>query len=168
MNSEQETLSRIVDELRRKTEETRQQARSYEITLAQRFDNVEQSIDEYTALLDNLRLFPVVLPPLPSADLRLEANFASADPRGLIRRVQDGTSADLKNDVKVILNGIAVYKRQELQALEDQVVTVADDLDTVTAETDKLEEDMLNTERRTNDLQDESEAIKTVNTCISM
>ena len=93
--------------------------RSVEVALAKRCENVEQAIDEYTDYLDRLGLFPVLPPPLPPTDIRLEINFASSNPRDLVKRVADGRGADLKGDIKGVLDMIAVHKRREHQVLED-------------------------------------------------
>ncbi|THH04485.1 hypothetical protein EW145_g5494 [Phellinidium pouzarii] len=160
MNSEQESLSRSLEDLRKKNTETSNQMRSLEVSLAKRSENVEQAIDEYTDFLDRLGLFPTVPPPLPPTDLRLEINFASSNPKELVRRSMDGRGADLKNDIKSALDSIADYMRREHQRLEDEVVTVEQELDEVTIETDKVEEEIFEVERRTGNVQEEAEAIR--------
>ncbi|KAI5123278.1 hypothetical protein M0805_009300 [Coniferiporia weirii] len=160
MNSEQEMLARSLEELRRKNTETSNQMRSLEVALAKRSENVEQAIDEYTEFLDRLGLFPTLPPPLPPTDLRLEINFASSNPRELVRRSVNGQGADLKNDIKPALDGVADYMRREHQRLEDEVVTVERELDEVTAETDKVEDEIFEVERKTGNVQEEAEAIR--------
>ena len=167
MNSEQELLSRSLEELRRKNAETSSQMRSLEVALAKRSENVEQAIDEYTDFLDRLGLFPVVPPPLPPTDLRLEINFASSNPRELIRRSANGQGADLKGDIKTALDSIADFLRREHQKLEDEVVTVEQELDDVTVEADKVEEEIFEVERRTGNVQEEAEAIRVVRSVLS-
>ena len=71
MTTEQETLSRALDELRRKSTETTNQVRSLEVALAKRSENVEQAVDEYMELLQQLALFPSVPEPLPYAGVDL-------------------------------------------------------------------------------------------------
>lgn len=162
MNSEQEQLSRALEELRRKNAETSAQMRSLEVSLAKRSDNVEQAIDEYTAFLDKLGLFPTVPPPLPPTNLCLEVNFASSDPKELIRRPVDGRGADLKGVIKVALDSVADYKRRENQRLEDDVVNVEQELDDVMVETERITQEILETERRVGNLQEEAEAVRLV------
>ncbi|KAL5529070.1 hypothetical protein ACEPAG_5044 [Sanghuangporus baumii] len=160
MNSEQETLTRILEELRRKNADISNNMRSLEVALAKRSENVEQAVDEYTDFLDRLGLFPTAPPPLPPTDLRLEVNFASSNPKELLRRSMNGKGADLRNDIKPALDTIAEYLRQEHQRLENEVITVEQELDEVGVETDKVEEEIFETERKTNTIQDEAEAIR--------
>lgn len=162
MNSEQETLARAIDDLRRKSTETSNYMRSVEVSLARRCENVEQAIDEYTDYLDKLSLFPTVPPPLPPSDIRLEINFASSNPRDLVRRVADGQGADLKGEIKSVVDAVAQNKRMEHQGLEDDLVNVENELDEVTAEAEKIEEEILEVERRTSNLQEEAESIRIV------
>ncbi|EJD06000.1 uncharacterized protein FOMMEDRAFT_145334 [Fomitiporia mediterranea MF3/22] len=160
MNSEQETLSRSLEELRRKNAETSNNMRSLEVALAKRSENVEQAVDEYTDFLDRLGLFPTPPPPLPQTDLRLEINFASSNPAELVRRSMNGKGADLKNDIKPVLDAIAQHLRQEHQRSENEVITVEQELDEVGVETDRIEEDIFETDRKTTTIQDEVEAIR--------
>lgn len=162
MNSEHDNLARTLEELRRKSAESSNHARSLEVALAKRSENVEQAVDDYTDYLDRLGLFPSAPPPLPSTDLRLEVNFASSNPKELIRRGWDGTGADLKNDIKSTLDSIADHLRQELQELENEVITVEQELDNVAVQADAIEEDVFEAERRTGTIQDEAEAIRIV------
>lgn len=166
MNSEQETLSRALEELRRKSAETSNNMRSLEVALAKRSENVEQAVDEYTDFLDRLGLFPTAPPPLPPTDLRLEINFASSNPKELVRRSVTGKGADLKNDIKPSLDGFAEYLRQEHQRLENEVITVEQELDEVAVETDKVEEELFETERKTATIQEEAEGIRLVRVCL--
>lgn len=161
MNSEHDNLARTLEELRRKSAESSNHARSLEVALAKRSENVEQAVDDYTDYLDRLGLFPSAPPPLPSTDLRLEVNFASSNPKDLIRRGLDGTGADLKN-IKSTLDSIADHLRQELHDLENEVITVEQDLDNVAVQTDNIEEAIYDIERRTATVQDEAEAIRIV------
>lgn len=101
-------------------------------------------------------------PPLPPTDLRLEINFASSNPKELVRRTVTGKGADLKNDIKTSLDGIAEYLRQEHQRLENEVITVEQELDEIGVETDKVEEEIFETERKTGTIQDEAEGIRVV------
>ena len=164
MNTEQETLSRMLDELRRKNAETSNLMRSLEVALAKRSENVEQAIDEYTELLHHLGLFPTVPHPLPPAglDLRLEINFASANPRELVRRTIDGPgrTADLRGEIKGALDSIAEYKRRQHMAVEDEAANLENELDDIGAETDRLEEEIVDLERKTDNVQEEAEAIR--------
>jgi kinetochore protein NDC80 len=164
MNTEQETLSRLLDELRRKNAETSNQMRSLEVALAKRSENVEQAIDEYTELLHQLGLFPNVPHPLPPAgmDLRLEINFASPNPRELIRRTADGPGqiADLRGEIKGALDSIAEYKRRQHMTVEDEAANLENELDDIGAETDRMEEEIESLEQKTNNVQEEAEAIR--------
>lgn len=162
MNSEHESLSRALEELRRRNAETSNNMRSLEVALAKRSENVEQAVDEYTDFLERLGLFPTTPPPLPPTDLRLEINFASSNPKELVRRSALGRGADLKNDIKPALDTVAEYLRQEHQRLENEVITVEQELDEVGVETDKVEEEIFETERKTGTTQDEAEAIRVV------
>ena len=162
MNSEHDNLARTLEELRRKSAESSNHARSLEVALAKRSENVEQAVDDYTDYLDRLGLFPCAPPPLPNTDLRLEVNFASSNPKELIRRGVDGSGADLKNDIKATLDVIADHLRQELHDLENEVITVEQDLDNVAVQADAIEEAIFETERRTGTVQDEAEAIRIV------
>lgn len=162
MNSEQETLTRILDDLRRKNADISNNMRSLEVALAKRSENVEQAVDEYTDFLERLGLFPTAPPPLPPTDLRLEVNFASSNPKELLRRSANGKGADLRNDIKPALDTVADFLRQEHQRLENEVITVEQELDEVGIETDKVEEEIFETERKTNTIQDEAEAVRVV------
>lgn len=161
MNSEQEQLSRTLEELRKKSMESSTHMRSLEVSLAKRSDNVEQAIDEYTVFLDKLGLFPTVPPPLHPTNLCLEVNFASSDPKELVRTV-DGRGADLKNVIKGALDAVADYKRREIQRLEDEVVNIEQELDEVMVETERITEQILDTEKRVGNIHEEAEAIRVV------
>ena len=162
MNSEQEILTRTLEELRKKNAETTNQMRTSEVALAKRSENVEQAIDEYTEFHDRLGLFPTLPPPLPPTDLRLEINFASSNPKELVRRTATNKGADLKNEIKTALDSVADHLRREHQSLENEVINVEQELDQVATDTDKIEEDIFNTERRTTNVQEEAEAIRLV------
>ena len=164
MTTEQETLSRALDELRRKSTETTNQVRSLEVALAKRSENVEQAVDEYMELLQQLALFPSVPEPLPYAgvDLRLEINFASQNPRELVRRTVDTSDrgTDPLGEVKGALDSIADYKRRQHMSIEDDAANLENELDDVVAETDRMEEEIDDLERKINNVQEEAEAIR--------
>ncbi len=167
MNSEQEILARTVEELRRKSTELHNQMRSVEVALANRNDNVEQVVDEYTDYLHKLGLYPTVPPPLPHADIRIETNFPTPHPREQIKCVATGQGVDVRNDIKIVIDSVADYKRREHQSLEDDLVNLEQELDEVTLETEKILEEFREIDRRTGSLLDEAESIRTVSAALS-
>ena len=74
----------------------------------------------------------------------------------------DGRGADLKGVIKVALDSVADYKRRENQRLEDDVVNVEQELDDVMVETERITQEILETERRVGNLQEEAEAVRLV------
>lgn len=162
MNSEQEILARTIEDLRRKSTELSNQIRSLEVSFAKRGEFVEQAIDEYTDFLAKLGLLPTVPPPLPLVDLRLEVNLPTSTPRDLVRRVATGEGANLKNDIKGVINSIADYKRREHGILEDDLEKLEEELDTVSQDVDNIEEEASGIESQTNGVLAEVELLREV------
>lgn len=148
MKADHELLVRSVEELKRKKEESGASARSLEIMLASRTESVDQAVDNYTALLENIGLFPTVVPPFPPCDLRLEINFSSSDPTLLVKMEGDGKPADVKRVIKPALDTISEIKRRQIQELEERMITIENELDTLTADYEREKQDLLSVENK--------------------
>ena len=64
MNTEHETLSRDVENLKHKIAETNQVVVKLEVSLTRKVSDAEEALDTYNNLVSNLGLFPPLPPPL--------------------------------------------------------------------------------------------------------
>ncbi|KII88961.1 hypothetical protein PLICRDRAFT_53458 [Plicaturopsis crispa FD-325 SS-3] len=142
MNTDHETLSRNLADLRAKLAETHKHVMSLEVTVANRSEAAEQALDAYNNYLASLNLFPPLPDPWADVDLTLELNTASANPALLLR------GADIRRVVRPTLSSIAEVKRAERADVESERIKVEDEVDRLTVECENIEQDVIELEKK--------------------
>ncbi|KDQ59539.1 hypothetical protein JAAARDRAFT_126894 [Jaapia argillacea MUCL 33604] len=155
MNTEHQTLSRSIEEFRKRISETRKIIGDLEVTVARRVSSTEDAIDAYTNLLATLSLFPPLPHPLPSTiDLRVELNPAASDPKNLL------VGEDVRSVIKPTLGRVAMMKKEERAGVEKERIGVENELDQILVECENLEEEIGEVEKQVVGLVDEADSIR--------
>lgn len=162
MNTEHETLSRNLEDLRKKKDDTSRAALELEVPLAKSIEIVDHVLDVYTTLLFESDLQPLESSVESSQSLRLESNFSSENPKELVRRAVDRTSVDIKREIRPQLIALANKKRQQRSLLQDEGVNVEGDIDVVSAECQKFKDELNDLEGRTAVLTEQAEEVREV------
>lgn len=156
MNTDHETLSRNLEDLRQKIAETHKVVMTLEVAVANRAEAAEEALDAYTNLLSSLELFPPLPTPFQDIDLTLELNTAAANPQSLL------LGADVRKIIKPTLSGIAETKRSERASLESERIRVDNELDQLTLECENVEEEIGELERKVLTLGEQAEDLRDV------
>lgn len=156
MNTDHETLSRNLEDLKQKIAETRKVLLTLEVTFANRAEAAEEALDAYTNLLSSLELFPPLPAPFQDADLTLELNTAATNPQSFL------AGADIKKLIKPTLSGIAEIKRSERASLEIEYIQVDNELDQLALECENVEEEIGEIERKVFALGEQAEDLRDV------
>lgn len=156
MNSEHESLSRDVESLKHKLAETNQVIVKLEVSLTRKVSDAEEALDQYTALLSNLGLFPPLPPPLQDVDLALDLNSAASNTQLLL------SGADIRKVVKPTLSRVADMKRKERAGVETERIKVDDDLDQLTTECENIDEETTEVLHKANALNDQADELREV------
>jgi kinetochore protein NDC80 len=156
MNTDHETLSRNLEDLRQKIAETQRTIMSLEVTVTNRAAAAEEALDGYTNLLSSLELFPPLPPPWQDIDLTLELNPAAAHPQQLL------TGADIRKVIKPTLNAIAEAKRSERASLETDRIRLDNELDQLTLECENVEEEIAEIDKKVANSNEQADDLRDV------
>ena len=156
MNTDHETLSRNLEDLRQKIVETQRTIMSLEVTVTNRAAAAEEALDGYTNLLSSLELFPPLPPPWQDMDLTLELNPAAAHPQQLL------TGVDIRKVIKPTLNAIAEAKRSDRASLETDRIRLDNELDQLTLECENVDEEIAEIEKKVASLNDQADDLRDV------
>jgi kinetochore protein NDC80 len=156
MNTDHESLSRNLEDLKHKISETHKSVMSLEVTVTNRAAAAEEALDLYTNLLSSLGLFPPLSPPLDGIDLTLELNTAASNPQQLL------SGADIKKVIKPTLSGIAESKRTERATVESERIKVDNELDQLTLDCENVDEEIGETEKKVGGLNEQADDLRDV------
>jgi kinetochore protein NDC80 len=162
MNTDHESLSRNLEDLKHKISETHKAVMSLEVTVTNRAAAAEEALDLYTNLLSSLGLFPPLPPPLAGIDLTLELNTAASNPQNLL------SGADIRKVIKPTLSGIAESKRTERATLESERIKVDNELDQLTLDCENVEEEIGETEKKVGGLNEQADDLRDVRLRLSI
>lgn len=151
MNTEHETLSRSVEDLKVKVTETNKSVMSLEVSLTNRVATAEEVIDQYNTLLSS----PGLIPP-NEEDLTIELNMASSDLQQLVR------GPDMRKVVRPTLSRWAEMYRMEIDAAKREKIVVDDDHDHVVNECDDLIQEIETEATKVHALTEQAEEMREV------
>ncbi|KAG6891035.1 hypothetical protein C0992_010697 [Termitomyces sp. T32_za158] len=154
MNTDHETLSRNLEDLKQKIAETHKIVMTLEVAVTNRAEAAEEALDAYTNLLSSLELFPPLPAPFQDVDLTLELNTAASNPQSLL------LGSDIRKIIKPTLSGIAETKRSERASLESERIKVDNELDQLTLECENVEEEIGEIERKVFALGEQAEDLR--------
>ncbi|EMD38609.1 hypothetical protein CERSUDRAFT_135519 [Gelatoporia subvermispora B] len=154
MNTDHETLSRDLENLKQKIAETNQIVVKLEVSLTRKVSDAEEALDQYTNLLSKLGLFPPLPPPLEGVDLTLDLNSAASNPQNLL------AGADIRRIVKPTLSRVVEMKRTERANVESERIKVDDELDQLNHECENIEEEVLEVANKANGINDQAEELR--------
>ncbi|KAJ7470543.1 HEC/Ndc80p family-domain-containing protein [Mycena latifolia] len=156
MNTDHETLSQNLKDLKQKIAETHRNVMTLEVNVTNRAAAAEEAIDIYTNLLTSLELFPPLPPPLQDIDLTLDLNTASSNPQSLL------SGADIRRVIKPTLSAIAESKRSERASVESERIKVDNELDQLTLECENVDEEIGEVEKKVVGLNDQADDLREV------
>ncbi|KAK2460548.1 hypothetical protein APHAL10511_007018 [Amanita phalloides] len=154
MNTDHESLSRNLEDLRQKMAETHRTIMSLEVTVTNRAAAAEEALDGYTQFISALELFPPLPPPWQDVDLTLELNPAASNPQQLL------TGADIRKVIKPTLNAIAEAKRSERASLETERIRLDNELDQLTLECENVDEEIVEIEKKIANLNEQADDLR--------
>ena len=162
MNTEHETLSRDVENLKHKIAETNQVVVKLEVSLTRKVSDAEEALDTYNNLVSNLGLFPPLPPPLENVDLTMELNSGTANLQDLL------SGADVRGVVKPTLSRIAEMKRAEKTDVDTERIKVDDELDQLIIDCENMEEVVLEITNKVNALSDQADELREVRLLLAL
>ncbi|KAJ7219072.1 HEC/Ndc80p family-domain-containing protein [Mycena pura] len=156
MNSDHESLSHNLRDLKQKIAETHRNLMTLEVNVANRAAAAEEALDNYTNLLSSLGLFPPLSPPLQDVDFTLELNTAQSNPQLLL------TGADIRRVIKPNLSAVAESKRSERATVESERIKFDNELDQLTLECENIDEEIAEVEKKVVGLNDQADDLRDV------
>ncbi|XP_006458435.1 hypothetical protein AGABI2DRAFT_216992 [Agaricus bisporus var. bisporus H97] len=156
MKSDDEQLSRTLEELRQRLADTHRNRMNLEVSAANKTATAEDALEKYTRLLESLELYPTPPPPRQNVNLALELNPAASVPQDLLQ------GADIRKVIKPTLGTIAEDKRVERADLESDKIRVEDELDQIMQDCENLEEEIMTMEKKVMGLNDQAEELRDV------
>ncbi|KAJ7905277.1 hypothetical protein B0H14DRAFT_2659637 [Mycena olivaceomarginata] len=156
MNTDHETLSHNLRDLKQKIAETHRNVMTLEVNVTKRAGEAEEAIDAYTNLLTSLELFPPLAPPLQDVDLTLSLNTASSNPQNIL------SGADIRRVIKPTLSAIAESKRSERASVESERIKFDNELDQLTLECENIDEEIGEVEKKVVGLNDQADDLRDV------
>jgi kinetochore protein NDC80 len=156
MNTDRETLTRNLEDLKQKIAETHKAVLSLEINVTNRAAAVEEALDTYTNLLSGLGLYPTPPEPWQDIDLSLELNSASSNPQQLL------FGLDIRKVIRPTLSSVAEAKRLERAAFENESVKVNNELDQLTTECKNLDYELCELEKKATNLNEQADDLRDV------
>lgn len=156
MNTEHETLSRNLEDLKQKIEETRRTVMSLEVNVTNRAAAAEEALDSYTNLLSKLELFPPLPVPLHDIDLTLEINTGASNHLQLLN------GADIRKVIKPTLSTIAEMKRGERAEVESERIKVDNELDQLTVDCENVDQEIEELEKKVVGLNEQADDLREV------
>lgn len=156
MNTDRETLTRNLEDLKQKIAETHKTVMSLEVKVTNRAAAVEEALDTYTNALSSLGLYPNPPEPWQDVDLTLELNSASSNPQQLL------IGLDIRKSIKPTLSSIAEAKRVERATLEAESVKVNNELDQYTTECKNVDYELCELEKKATSLNEQADDLRDV------
>lgn len=156
MNSDHEQLSKSLAELRQRLTDTHRHVMNLEVSVSKQTENTEEAIEKYSNLLVSLELHPTLPPPRQNLDLSLELNPAAAITQDLL------SGPDIRKVIKPTLNAIAEDKRLERADLESERIKIENEFDQVIQESENLEQDIMEVEKKVHGINLQAEEIRIV------
>ncbi|KAF8638502.1 hypothetical protein AX16_010485 [Volvariella volvacea WC 439] len=154
MNTQHETLTRTLAELRHKIAEANKQVRTQEVNFSNSAAEAETALDNYINLLTSLDLLPPLPAPFGDLDLTLDLNTATSVTTEMLQ------GPDIKAVIKPTLTTVASTKRTEKQKLESEKVEVEGEIDRLDADCESIDHDIVELERKIVNLNAEAEEIR--------
>jgi kinetochore protein NDC80 len=154
MNTEHETLSRNLEDLKNKVAETNKMIMSLEVALTNRVATAEEVIDTYNGLLATPGLIPS-----PDTDLTIELNMATSDLQQMIK------GPDTRKVVKPALNKWAEMYRMDTDSVKHERIAVEDDHDHVMNSCDDLIQEIDAEEAKVQALVEQADELRDVSLC---
>ncbi|KIP04758.1 hypothetical protein PHLGIDRAFT_120415 [Phlebiopsis gigantea 11061_1 CR5-6] len=156
MNTEHDTLSQDLKNLKSKVAESTKTINKLEVSLGKKTADAEEALDTYNGLLTTLGLFPPLPPPLEGVSLALRMNSAASDPRQLL------SGPDIAEVAKPSLVVIAEQKRKQRAEVEHEKIAVDNDLDQLVTACENMEEEVLDIMKKANALNDQAEELRDI------
>lgn len=156
MNTEHETLSRNLEDLKLKISETHKVVLTLEVNVTNRAAAAEEALDAYTQLLTSLNLYPPLPEPFQDVDLMLELNTAASNPAHLL------IGSDIKKVIKPTLTGLAEGNRSDRAVVETDRIRVDNELDQLTHECENVDEEIRELDRQIELLNQQAEDLRDV------
>ncbi|KAH7889765.1 HEC/Ndc80p family-domain-containing protein [Phlebopus sp. FC_14] len=142
MNTDYETLSRNLEDLKQKLSEVHKTVMSLEVVMTNRGVAAEEVLDTYTNLLSSLTLFPPLAPPFENVDLTLQLNTASSSLQQLL------VGSEIRKVIKPTLSAVAESKRSERADVESERIRIDNELDQSTLECENVDEEVREIEKK--------------------
>ncbi|KAJ7721070.1 HEC/Ndc80p family-domain-containing protein [Mycena maculata] len=155
MNTDHETLSQNLRDLKQKIAETHRNVMSLEVNATNRAAAAEEAIDVYTNLLSSLELFPPLPSPLQDVDLTLDLN-PGREPQNLL------SGSDIRRVIKPTLSAVAESKRSERASVESERIKFDNELDQLTLECENVDEEIGEVEKKVLGLNDQADELREV------
>ncbi|KAJ7285626.1 HEC/Ndc80p family-domain-containing protein [Mycena rebaudengoi] len=156
MNTDHETLSQNLKDLKQKIAEAHRNVMTLEVNVTNRAAAAEEAIDTYTNLLSSLELFPPLPAPLQDVDLTLDLNTAASNPQHLL------TGADIRRVIKPTLSAVAESKRSERASVESERIKFDNELDQLTLDCENVDEEIGEVEKKVVGLNDQADDLRDV------
>ncbi|PPQ65102.1 hypothetical protein CVT24_003063 [Panaeolus cyanescens] len=154
MNTDRETLTRNLEDLKQKIAESHRHVMNLEVNVTNRAAAAEEALDTYTNMLSDLELFPSPPEPWQDIDLTLELNTAASNPQQLL------TGSDIRKIIKPTLGNVAESKRVERAAVESERIKIDNDLDQITTECENLDDEIAEVQKKATHLNDEADNLR--------
>ncbi|KAH7916015.1 HEC/Ndc80p family-domain-containing protein [Hygrophoropsis aurantiaca] len=154
MNTDHETLSRNLEDLKHKISEAHKTVMSLEVIMTNRVAAAEEALDLYNNLLSTLGLFPPLPPPFEDIDLTLQINTATANPQQLL------IGSDIRKVVKPTLSSVAESKRTERADVESERIKIDNELDQITLECENVDEEVGELEKKVLGLNEQADDLR--------
>lgn len=155
MTTEHEQLTKNIEDLKQKISEAYRLSNREEVNVANRASATEEALEIYLNLLASLDTNHPP-PPFQDVDLALELNTASSMTAQLL------VGPDIRKVVKPALAAIAESKRSERALVESERLKIDNDLDLLTQECENIEEDVLEVDKKANNLNEQAEKLRDV------
>lgn len=156
MNTDHESLSRALDDLKQKQSDMNRHVLSLEVNVTNRASAAEEAVDSYMALISTLKLLPPLEPPFENVDLSLELNTAAQDPQNLLQ------GPELRKVVKPTLNSIAESRRLQRANLESERIRLDNELDKLTLECENVLEEVRAHEKKAAAINEQADDLRDV------
>lgn len=151
MNTEHETLTRSIEDLKVKVTETNKQVMSLEVSLTNRVATAEEVIDQYNLLLSS----PGLIPP-NEEDLTVELNMATSDLQHLVK------GPDMRKVIRPTLSKWAEVYRAEIDVAKREKIVVDDQHDHLVNDCDDLIQEIETEAAKVHALTEQAEEIREV------
>lgn len=156
MNTEHDSLSRDLENLKNKISEANRVVLKLEVSLTKKVSEAEEAVDTYTNMLQTLNLFPPLPPPLQDVSLTLQLNTAVSNPQEMLH------GSGIREVIKPSLNIVAELKRTERADVESERIKVDNELDQLTTECENVEQEVMEVISKVNGLNDEADELREV------